>query len=531
MDNPKNIQISSTPNKGQIGHKTTGIIVIIVLLAVLVFVFASYEGYIPFLKLSTSANPYYSVANVQQLSSAVSRLQNSSGPFNISYSLLLSLSATSGTSVFSFNLPINGYIAHYKPYIKQTADINLGALVKDIDSLSKSINLSSFPKFLDTVNLTLLSNISYGTLCIPFSMSASAENTSLTVMGYAMNDSKVGNNSLLCVSLKTNNLANSTALSSILSTSMASANISNISQFSDYLQVKYMKSESYNGNSCSLLDINTTPAFESKYNSSMHFNFCFSNTYGIPLNGSFVLNLTRDSSAIMSLFNSYGNAGSVPNFSNIVLSASFKSAFNRAPSSVSILSSLPPGSYTLNENSLLQTIGELNIMPAAPTNVTKAPAANADLTALVSDSFPGLNQIYLSPTAAADEGINPGVFENYYLFGAGNAVLAMENGSSTNGINGTTILFGVSNTTENLSYYYHIFLGIPGISISNITLDAIPAIKIVTNLSSYEVITVLGVTNSSLYEMSAVSTGEVYINEVNSGMANFIKNFKLDYLN
>jgi hypothetical protein len=137
MDNPKNIQISSTPNKGQIGHKTTGIIVIIVLLAVLVFVFASYEGYIPFLKLSTSANPYYSVANVQQLSSAVSRLQNSSGPFNISYSLLLSLSATSGTSVFSFNLPINGYIAHYKPYIKQTADINLGALVKDIDSLRK----------------------------------------------------------------------------------------------------------------------------------------------------------------------------------------------------------------------------------------------------------------------------------------------------------------------------------------------------------------------------------------------------------
>ncbi len=170
MDNQDRAQINSISDNSAKKHKFVAIAAVIVLAVFLIFIFASYEGYVPFLKISPASNPYYSVANVQQLSSTVLKLQNSSGPFNISYSLLLSLSATSGASVFSFNLPINGYISHYKPYTKETADLDLGALVKDISSLSSSINVSSFPKFLNTVNLTLLSNISYGTLCIPFSM-------------------------------------------------------------------------------------------------------------------------------------------------------------------------------------------------------------------------------------------------------------------------------------------------------------------------------------------------------------------------
>ncbi|MCL4376703.1 hypothetical protein M1558_04415 [Candidatus Parvarchaeota archaeon] len=350
------IQIDRIPNNGSKKHKFAAIAAAIVLAVFLIFIFASYEGYVPFLKLSSSSTPYYSVANVQQLSSTVSKLQNSSGPFNLSYSLLLSLSATAGSSVFSFNLPINGYIAHYSPYTKETADIDLGALVKDIASLSSSINVSSFPKFLDDVNLTLLSNISYGTLCIPFSMIASAQNISLSAVGSSVNDSNINENSLLCVSLKTSNLTSS--ISSILSNN--SANISNLSQFNNYIQVKYLKGESYNGNTCSLLDINTTPAFESKYNASMGFSFCFSNTYGVPLYGNFILNLTRDSSKIISLLNSSENAGGAPNFSNIILSASLKSAFNPAPASISGLSSLPAGSYTLNESMLLGMIESLS---------------------------------------------------------------------------------------------------------------------------------------------------------------------------
>ncbi len=358
MDEPTSIQIGSISGKGVRRHNFALIATVIVLVAFLIFIFASYEGYVPFLKLSSSSNPYYSVANIQQLSSTVSKLSNSSSPFNLSYSLSLSLSATAGASAFSFNLPVNGYIAHYKPYTKETADLNIGALVKDISSLSSSINLSSFPKFLDTVNLTLLSNISYGTLCIPFSMIASAENTSLSLAGSAVNDSNVNNNSLLCVSLKTSNLTNSSIISGILSNQ--SANISNLSKFNNYVQVKYLKGESYNGNPCSLLDINTTSAFESKYNASMGFSFCFSNVYGMPLYGNFVLNLTKESSAIMNFLNSSGNAASMPNFSNIILSASLKSAFNPAPTSSSGLSSLPAGSYTLNESTLLKMLGFLS---------------------------------------------------------------------------------------------------------------------------------------------------------------------------
>lgn len=140
------IQINKIPNNEAKKRKLVGIVAVVILAVFLIFIFASYEGYVPFLKISSSSTPYYSVANIQQLSSTISKLQNSSGPFNLSYNLLLSLSATAGSSVFSFNLPINGYIAHYTPYTRGTANIDLGALAKDIASLSSSINVSSFPK-------------------------------------------------------------------------------------------------------------------------------------------------------------------------------------------------------------------------------------------------------------------------------------------------------------------------------------------------------------------------------------------------
>jgi len=346
MDNSPNIQNDSIPNNGPKKHKRAAIAGVVVLVAFLIFVFIAYKGYIPSLNISAAVNPYYSVANVQQLSSTISKLQNSSAPFNLSYSLLLSLSARAGASTFSFNLPFNGYIAHYKPYTRATTDIDLGMLVKDIGSLSKSINISSFPKLLDNVNLTLLSNVSHDTICVPFSMIASLTNKSLAVIGYSLNDSKINNESLLCVSLNASGFKNFSAM-----------NISNISQISQYLQIKYQKSESYNGNSCSLLDINTTPAFESKYNASMGFSFCFSNVYGMPLYGNFIINLTKDSSAIGKLLNSSsGGSSSAPNFSNIILSAALKSSFNPAPSSASSLSSLPVGSYTMSQSMLLGLI-------------------------------------------------------------------------------------------------------------------------------------------------------------------------------
>ncbi len=359
-----NLQINPIPNSGAKKHKLVAIAAIIVLAVFLIFIFASYRGHAPSSSVSPTSNPYYSVANVQQLTSTVSKLQNSSSPFNLSYSLLLSLSATAGASVFSFNLPINGYMAHYSPYTRETANIDLGTLVKDIASLSSSINVSSFPAALDTVNLTLLSNISHGTLCIPFSMIASVEKAPISSIGSALNDSKVNNNSLFCVSLKISNLTNSA--SSILSSK--SANISNLSQLNNYLQVKYIKDESYNGNSCSLLDINTTSAFESKYNASMGFSFCFSNIYGMPLYGNFIVNLTKDSSEIMSLLNSSGNTTQVPKFTNIILSASLKSAFNPAPASGLSLSSLPVGSYVLNESRFLEMLGFLSAPSVTATN-------------------------------------------------------------------------------------------------------------------------------------------------------------------
>ncbi|MGC8533827.1 MAG: hypothetical protein ACP5MV_04355 [Candidatus Parvarchaeum sp.] len=347
--NPTSIQLGPMP-KGSKKHRYVAIAAIIVLAVFLIFIFASYRGYIPFLKVSAASNPYYSVSNFNQLASVSSKLSNTSGPFNMSYSFLLSLGAKSGSSVFSFNLPINGYLAHYKPYNRVAANVDLGTLVKDIASLGIGINTSSFPSAFNTINLTLLSNVSYDTLCIPFSMIASAEKVNLSDLGAALNDSAINSGSLMCFVSKTSGLKNSSSLANLSSIN------NSLMQYSNYLQVKFLKGETYNGNSCSLLNINTTSAFQSKYNASMGFSFCFSNVYGVPLYGSFILNLTKDSSTIMKIFNS---SASNLNVSSLVLSATLKSSFNPIPSSASSLISFPVGSYTFNENQSTQALGQL----------------------------------------------------------------------------------------------------------------------------------------------------------------------------
>lgn len=495
-------QIGQIPNNGSKKHKFAAIAAVIVLAVFLVFIFASYEGYVPFLKISAANNPYYSVANIQQLSSTVSKLQNSSTPFNLSYSLSLSLSAAAGPSVFSFNLPINGYIAHYTPYTKETASIGLGALLNDISRLSSSINVSSFPKFLDTVNLTLLSNISYGTFCIPFSMIASADNLSLSLLGSTVNDSNVNNDSLFCVSLKTDNLTDS--ISSALS-NKSLANISNLSQFNNYIQVKYIKGESYNGNSCSLLDINTTSAFESKYNTSMGFSFCFSNVYGIPLDGNFVLNLTKDSSQIISLLNSSGNMGSLSKFTNIIFSASLKSTFDSVPTSASILSILPKGSYTINKTSLSELISSFNPGLEPISNVPTPKA----LLSYVDSYIPGM-------VFAGNLSYN---FTN-------NAELYFYLNKPNYGIAET---FDYSPSYTNGSNVYSYFSYLP--NIYNLTIDGQPAVGSNSTFGSDYSYIFYTINDGSIYSISASAPlNTSYLTQLNNTIIKMVKNLPLKYI-
>lgn len=270
-------------------------------------------------------------------------------------------------------------------------------------------------------------------------------------------------------------------------------------------------------------------------------------------------------------------------------------------------------------------------------------SANSGLTTLISSNFPGINSVSLSSSVASKEGLNSTYFENYALFGTGNAETAMKNGSSPIGLNGMLVLLGVLKTNENLSYYYKTLSG--STSVYNITINGMPAVEAIENttpptnsslLDSYgsfnmsgyrcnssgfevllknklnetikitnasiysianmtpsnstvfnasinaikpnetfnlrfpreqcssiayendftvgtnysisslsgftglvkfspylvkvnqsEVITVLGVENSSLYEISALSTGNNYVNELNSGFKNFIASLSL----
>ena len=495
------IQFNPTPNSGAKGPNFVLIAVIIVLAAFLIFIFASYEGYLPFFKLSTTSNPYYSVANVQQLSSTVSKLSNSSGPFNLSYSFLLSLSAKAGASVFSFGLPINGYIAHYKPYTKETADINVETLLKDFAGLSSSINISSFPKFLDIVNLTLISNSSYGTLCIPFSMIASAQNTSLSAIGSTVNDSSINNNSLLCVSLKMSNLTDS--IQSLLSNK--SANISNLSKFNNYIQVKYMKDESYNGNSCSLLDINTTPAFESKYNASIGFNFCFSNTYGVPLYGNFILNLTKDSSRILSLLNSSGNTAGAPNISSIIISASLKSAFNPAPTSSASLSTLPKGSYTVNQTLLSQIIS--SSITKQPVSTVATPKA---LLSYVDSYVPGM----VFESNVSYNSVNNGDFL-FYLNNPNDGILEA---------------FSYNPTFINSSDLYGVFSYLP--NVYNLTIDGQPAIGSNSTFGSDYSYIFYTIYKDNMYSVSASAPlNTSYLRELNDTIMKMVENLPLQDIN
>ncbi|MEM0143590.1 MAG: hypothetical protein QXL94_06530 [Candidatus Parvarchaeum sp.] len=347
MDNSTMIPVNPI-NAGKKKHKLAAILAAVVLIVFLVFVFISYEGYVPFLKLSSPSNPYYGVTNVQQLSSAVSKLSNSSGPFNLSYNLLLSAGASIGTSSFSFNLPVNGYLAHFSPYTRASMDINLLPLLKDIKNLNSSLNLSSIPSFLYNINFTALSNHTASSLCVPFLMIAKAANTSVSVIGFGLNDSNANNGSLFCLSIKKNSLAGigGNLSSYINNTNLNNTNLSAVNaSINKYIQVKVIKGEVYNGNACSILDINTTAVYESKYNVSMGASFCFSNNYGMPLYGSFILNLGKESSLLSKGFNS------TTNISSLVFSAQLKSTFNPAPS-LSAINALPLGSYTLNSTQL-----------------------------------------------------------------------------------------------------------------------------------------------------------------------------------
>ena len=380
--NPTSIQLGPMPN-GSNKHKYVAIIAIIVLAVFLVFIFASYEGYVPFLKISTTSNPYYSVSNFNQLASVSAKLSNTSGPFNMSYSMLISLNAAAGPASFSFNLPINGYISHYSPYTKEAAKIDVLSLLKNIASVDKNANISTFPSGLYYINLTSISNRTYSSLCIPFEMISQMTNQTITAIGASVNDTSINNASLLYLSLKTDNVSKVAGnITSLLGSNLNSINLSKVNNtISKYLQVKYIKGSSYNGQACSILDINSTAEFQSKYNASIGFSFCFSNNYGIPLDGSLVINLTRDSAAIDKALNASFN------ISNLVLSAQLKSSFNPAPTSVSSLSVLPKGSYTVNQTLLSQLIAAAELSSGSqPTTVTTPKA----LLSYVDSYIPGM---------------------------------------------------------------------------------------------------------------------------------------------
>ncbi|MCL5420814.1 MAG: hypothetical protein M1284_03655 [Candidatus Parvarchaeota archaeon] len=358
IDNGTQIPVASPVSEG--GGKKRNIlpvIAVVIVAIVVIFIFASYKGYVPFIHISSSSNPYYNVANIKQLGSVVTGLSNTSGPFNLSYSLLLNLGARAGSSSFSFSLPINGHIAHYSPYTRAVVGINLLALIKSISALNTGVNLSSFPSFLDQINITAISNKTGGDICVPFGFLAKAGNQSASSIGFMLNDSSAQNSSLFCIGSTAKNAAeNLSYLSSLLNINGSAINSSsavNLSQ-SKYLTVKFVKDVSYNGNSCSLVDINTTSAFESKQNASMSFDFCFSNSYGVPLYGGFILNLSKESSQLSALLTAM-NISKGANLSNIVFSAKLQSSFNPAPLQNAV-SLMPAGSYTMNLSQLTSLI-------------------------------------------------------------------------------------------------------------------------------------------------------------------------------
>ncbi|MCL4397110.1 hypothetical protein M1494_02075 [Candidatus Parvarchaeota archaeon] len=498
--NSTSIQMGPIPKNGAKKHRYAAIAAVIVLAVFLIFVFASYEGYVPFLKISAASSQYYSVSNINQLASVSSKLSNTSGPFNMSYSMLLSLSAAAGPADFSFNLPINGYIAHYSPYTKETTTIDVLSLLKSIVALNSSLNLSTFPSFLYNINLTSISNRTYSSLCIPFTMISQAANQTLTAVGASVNDTSINNASLLCLSLKTDNISGITGnITSLLNSSgdLSNVNITKVNNtLSKYLQVKYIKSASYNGQACSLLDINSTAEFDSKYNSSIGFSFCFSNNYGVPLYGSLIINLTRDSAAINKALNSSLKV------SNIVLSAQLKSAFNPAPTSVSSLSVLPKGSYVINQTMLSQLIAAAELSNGLqPISVTTPKA----LLSYVDSYIPGM--VFASNLSVDYAGYA------FYL------------NSPTQGI---FEVFSYSPTSiyNNFSDLYTSFSYLP--NKYNITIDGEPAIGSNSTITSDYFYQFYTMYNGGILSISAYAPlNTSYLTELNNTILKMVKNLPL----
>ncbi len=424
---PKQIPTADIQSRKHKGIIPIAAVVIVVIVAI--FIFASYEGYIPFLKISTSTNPYYSVANIQQLSSVSSSISNKSNPFNMSYDFTLQLKAKTGPLNLSFNLPIKGFVEHYSPVTRQTANIYLVNLQKQVAALSGS-NISSLPSAFDILNLTILTNSTGGELCVPFSVLLDGSNPNIQAKGLLLNDTSLTNSSLICIYVNDKNIISNplSLLNSTSSLNISQLNVSELNGLNKSLTIKFVNNEVYNGNKCSLISINTTNSFEKEYNASFGFDLCFSNSYGVALYGNFLLNLTKDAGVISSIL---GSSGSAPSFSNIIISGSLTSSFENPPVSLSSVSSLPAGSYSANLTKFLKSIHPTSYTQSLET-VLYSFADNS-----TSGMFP-LSSLTLSGNTLygmTNEGgtYNNGTIFSIYTNGSGYKDLYIFAGNSTSG--------------------------------------------------------------------------------------------------
>ncbi|MCW1295257.1 MAG: hypothetical protein OH338_00730 [Candidatus Parvarchaeota archaeon] len=498
--NPTSIQLGPIPN-GSNKHKYVGIAAIIVLAVFLVFIFASYEGYVPFLKISAATNPYYSVSNFNQLASVSSKLSNTSGPFNMSYSMLISLNALAGPASFSFNLPINGYISHYSPYTKEAAKIDVLSLIKNIAAIDSNANISTFPSGLYYINLTSISNRTYSSLCIPFEMVSQMTNQTLTAIGASVNDTSINTASLLCLSLKTDNVSKVAGnITSLLGSNLNSVNLSKVNNsISKYLQVKYIKSSSYNGQACSILDINSTADFQSKYNVSVGFSSCFSNNYGVPLDGSLIINLTKDSAVIDKALNASFN------LSNLILSVQLNSSFNPAPTSVSSLSVLPKGSYTVNQTMLSQLIAAAELSSSLKPTTVATPKA---LLSYVDAYIPGM-------VFASNLSFDYSSSLNYYFY-----LNNPSKGISETFYSSPSIYNNFSSLYDSFSYF------LP--NNYNMTIDGQPAFGAnSTGITDYSYQFYTLYNGMEVYISASAPLNTSYLTELNSTILKMVKNLPL----
>jgi hypothetical protein len=496
---PKQIPTADIQSRKHKGIIPIAAVVIVVIVAI--FIFASYEGYIPFLKISTSTNPYYSVANIQQLSSVSSSISNKSNPFNMSYDFTLQLKAKTGPLNLSFNLPIKGFVEHYSPVTRQTANIYLVNLQKQVAALSGS-NISSLPSAFDILNLTILTNSTGGELCVPFSVLLDGSNPNIQAKGLLLNDTSLTNSSLICIYVNDKNIISNplSLLNSTSSLNISQLNVSELNGLNKSLTIKFVNNEVYNGNKCSLISINTTNSFEKEYNASFGFDLCFSNSYGVALYGNFLLNLTKDAGVISSIL---GSSGSAPSFSNIIISGSLTSSFENPPVSLSSVSSLPSGSYSTN---LSRLVGLAQANLGGATSV-QAPAA---LSNYVKTYFPSL---------VLDQNLSS---SGYYTFSSPALILP----NSTVYTPGIRLVFSSypalgENLSELISY---------STSYENISIDGYAGLE--TNYTSGNVSVDVAyiLANGNLYAVSGDATGSLYGAQFNSSFPVMLNNFKPSYL-